>query len=540
MALLRDTYEALEAVLGTENISEEPVILDAYAFQCGEGGSEAKFGGKFVARPEAVLLPASTEEVQAIVKVCNRYKVKFKAFGTGYGFWGSPSYEGVVQLDLRRMNRILEIDEKNMRAVVEPYVSAVQLQVEAQQFGLNCHFIGAGASSSVVATTTSMQGYGSDGIYMGVSARNILGAEWVLPTGEILRIGSRGSGMGWFCGDGPGPSLRGIMRGALGAAGGFGVFTKVATKLYAWPGPPVMPIVGDTPRYNTPLPDNFSCYVVAFPSWKEHGVFWRKIGEAEIGYHSHKLLTNCLRDIGILMSGKVGKDIDQLEEVMNMPETEELLKECLCSSRIVLAGHSPRHTEYQERVLREILAKTGGHIVEFFTAPPYRNGLLLSEIKHSSANEVFNFSGNYGTTFGFLAPADTSEYRIKLGEELKQKHIDEANGKIITVAEDMAASLYEQGQIGAEFEEIVYYDPHDLESCRAAYKYKIAARDLATERGLPVGMGLWGNLGTDEELGKYLSHPIRAPYFHWQRRVKEAFDVNNTSADGYVTLEEKK
>ena len=49
-----------------------------------------------------MVLPGSTEEVQAVVKTCNRYKIKFKAFSTGWGFWGGPGSECVIQLDLRR------------------------------------------------------------------------------------------------------------------------------------------------------------------------------------------------------------------------------------------------------------------------------------------------------------------------------------------------------------------------------------------------------------------------------------------------------
>ena len=78
-----------------------------------------------------MIVPGSTEEIQAIVKVCNRYKVKFKAHCTGFGPNGMIGEEGFLSIDLRRMDRILEIDEKNMYAVVEPYVSLGALTLEA-------------------------------------------------------------------------------------------------------------------------------------------------------------------------------------------------------------------------------------------------------------------------------------------------------------------------------------------------------------------------------------------------------------------------
>ena len=68
--------------------------------------------------------------------------MKFKPFSTGWGLFSAPFAKDVISLDLRRMNRILEIDEKNMFAVVEPYVINVQLQAELMKRGLNTHMIG--------------------------------------------------------------------------------------------------------------------------------------------------------------------------------------------------------------------------------------------------------------------------------------------------------------------------------------------------------------------------------------------------------------
>ncbi len=232
-----EAYEALQETVGEENVSREPAVLDSYAWQPFLNEDPELW----TSRPEVVILPASTEEVQAVVKACGKHGLKFKALCTGWGVHAGPTSEGVVQIDLRRMDRILEIDEKNMYAVVEPYVSGAQLQAEVMKRGLNTHLIGAGPVCSPLASATSMHGVGHDGIYMSYSPRNVLGVEWVLPTGEVLYLGTPGSGMDWFCGDGPGPSLRGIMRGSSGAFGGLGGFTKCALKLSPWPGPTAIP-----------------------------------------------------------------------------------------------------------------------------------------------------------------------------------------------------------------------------------------------------------------------------------------------------------
>src|SRR3972149_4486328 len=117
MALDRSIYRAFEDVVGPENIADAPVILDSYAWRSGLVATPVKFVPRF----EAVTLPKDTGEVQAIVRLCNRFKLQFKASSTGWGGYCDPTGPGVIKMDLRRMNRIIEINEKSMYAVVEPY-----------------------------------------------------------------------------------------------------------------------------------------------------------------------------------------------------------------------------------------------------------------------------------------------------------------------------------------------------------------------------------------------------------------------------------
>lgn len=119
--MLEDSvYAKFRDVVGERFITRTPAILDTYAFQwCYEiesvqrGEAPSRFG----IRPGAVILPETTEEVQAIVKICNDHDVKFKPFSTGMGPWAGVSHPRSIQIDLRRMNRIIEIDSKNMYAV---------------------------------------------------------------------------------------------------------------------------------------------------------------------------------------------------------------------------------------------------------------------------------------------------------------------------------------------------------------------------------------------------------------------------------------
>ena len=81
MSLSKDTYRELEDIVGTENISDDLAVLEPYSF-AGFGGGVGGWSAesRFLPRSDAVVLPGSTEEVQAIIKLCNRRRITSKAF----------------------------------------------------------------------------------------------------------------------------------------------------------------------------------------------------------------------------------------------------------------------------------------------------------------------------------------------------------------------------------------------------------------------------------------------------------------------------
>ncbi|MFX1482418.1 MAG: FAD-binding oxidoreductase, partial [Promethearchaeota archaeon] len=112
-----NVYKKLSDIVGERFITRAPAILDTYAFQWGNEIESVQRGeepSRFGIRPAAVVLPKAVEEVQAIVKICNEHEITFKAFSTGMGPWASVSQQRSIQIDLRRMNRIIEVDDKNM------------------------------------------------------------------------------------------------------------------------------------------------------------------------------------------------------------------------------------------------------------------------------------------------------------------------------------------------------------------------------------------------------------------------------------------
>ena len=202
MKLTNDEYKALEEIVGPEYISQDPVIMESYSQVW---GNKLEFGDKRHTPPGAVILPANTAEIQKIVRFCNKAGILFKASARAFEYVATyMANERSLLIELRRLNRILDIDEKNMHAVVEPFVTVYQLQDAAGKVGLYTGKPGVGYTASVISLACCHQEMTISQLYTSGYGRNVLGAEWVLPTGDILNLGTANRDGGWFSGDGPG------------------------------------------------------------------------------------------------------------------------------------------------------------------------------------------------------------------------------------------------------------------------------------------------------------------------------------------------
>ncbi len=110
MKLTNDEYKALEDIVRPEYISQEPVIMESYNQVW---GNKLAFGDKRHNPPAAVLLPANTEQVQKIVRFCNKAGILFKASARAFEYVATyMANERSIILELKRMNRILDISRK--------------------------------------------------------------------------------------------------------------------------------------------------------------------------------------------------------------------------------------------------------------------------------------------------------------------------------------------------------------------------------------------------------------------------------------------
>ncbi len=537
MALSSEAYEALEEIVGSDNITREPATLDSYAYQwMAELVTDVSGGSRFLDRPEAVLMPGSAEDVQAVVKACNRYKIKYHVFSTGWGPWAASPSAGQILMDLRRMDKIIEIDEQNMFAVVEPYVVAAQLQAEAMKVGLNNHISGAGAGTSVLANACCFQGGGPDVIYFASPQDSILSIEWVTPTGDILRTGSMGSGLGWFCAEGPGPSTQGVIRGALGGAGGWGVVTKVAIRLVHWPGPAQMPIEGTVPAYRAQLPeDHFKAAFPAFPSLQKFADAIYRIYDSEIGYIAHRqfiMWGDELQAAFLKIVTDPTKQLCDIPELLETPEIQKLTEEMRRNFQLILVGMTPRDLEYQKKVLDEILKATDGWNIAFVDEPTIQQYVLLFMLKLCFKNLNFTATGGFIDTYNSVASPDVwASGEIEAGKALLKKYA----GRIADAGDQAMGPVGGQGGGGVTgWEDFVFYDPQDEDSRKAAAEVSDEGDRLKAAQGRPPGGMLYGLArATHADVNVRAKKLSRSPEYNWQRKIKEALDPNEVGSGNY-------
>ncbi|QGJ68438.1 Glycolate oxidase subunit GlcD [Planctomycetales bacterium 10988] len=172
--------------------------------------------------PDLVVLPETTEEVVAIVKLCNEYQVPFLPRGAGTSLAGGCfPFDGGVMIVLTRMKKIIELQVRDRYAVVQPGVINSALTRALQ--GTGYHY--APDPSSQIACTiggnVATNSGGPHTLKYGVTVNHILGLEIVLHDGSILELGGP-------TGEQFGPDLISVF---VGSEGTFGICTKVWVRL---------------------------------------------------------------------------------------------------------------------------------------------------------------------------------------------------------------------------------------------------------------------------------------------------------------------
>jgi glycolate oxidase len=172
----------LQSLLGAQHVR-----LDAET--CVKYGTDALKRGH---PADVVVFPGTSGEVAAVMGLCNAHRIPVVPRGAGTGYTGGavPTSGGVV-LSLERMNRILEIDETNLIAIVEPNVVTGDLQDAVERVGLFYPPDPASLRQSVIGGNVAECAGGPRAFKYGTTKQYVLGLEAVLPTGEIIETGGK-------------------------------------------------------------------------------------------------------------------------------------------------------------------------------------------------------------------------------------------------------------------------------------------------------------------------------------------------------------
>jgi glycolate oxidase len=207
-----ERFRALREIVGSHGYLDTPHDLALYEYDAGNDK----------ARPELVLFPRSTEEVAAIVKRTAEQHIPIVGRGAGTGLSGGaiPRSGGVV-IAFARMNRILEIDLPNERAVVQPGVVNLDLTRAVEAHGL---FYAPDPSSQRACTIGGNVAENSGGPHTlahGVTTNHVLGLEFVTPDGSVYTTGGPELDL-------PGYDLTGLLTGSEGT---LVLVTKITVRL---------------------------------------------------------------------------------------------------------------------------------------------------------------------------------------------------------------------------------------------------------------------------------------------------------------------
>jgi len=210
--------EHFTSIVGDENIYSDKAHLIAYSYDATREHFE----------PDAVVFPRHEEDVSAILKYCNEHHIVIVPRGAGSGFTGGalPSSGGIVLAMEKHMNKILEIDMKNMVAIVQPGVVNMELQKAVEEVGLFYPPDPASQDYSTLGGNVSENAGGMRAAKYGITKDYVMATRAVLPNGDVIKAGKR------TIKDVAGYNISGIL---IASEGTLAVLTEITLKLIPKP-----------------------------------------------------------------------------------------------------------------------------------------------------------------------------------------------------------------------------------------------------------------------------------------------------------------
>ena len=205
-------------LLGEENVYDDKAHMIAYSYDATRNHFE----------PDAVVFPRNEEDISEILRYCNEHGIVIVPRGAGSGFTGGalPSKGGIVLAFEKHMNKILEIDMKNMVAVVQPGVINKDLQRAVEEVGLFYPPDPASQEYSTIGGNVSENAGGMRAAKYGITKDYVMAIRAVLPNGDVIRAGKR------TIKDVAGYNIPGIL---VGSEGTLAVLSEITLKLIPKP-----------------------------------------------------------------------------------------------------------------------------------------------------------------------------------------------------------------------------------------------------------------------------------------------------------------
>jgi len=177
-------------------------------------------------RPGAVVFPQNTDQVSRVLRLAHEKKVPVVPRGAGTGLSGGAiARKEAIVLSLSRMNRILEIDIPNQRAVVQPGVVNLELSNATAPFGFYYAPDPSSQKACTIGGNVAENSGGPHTLALGVTANHVTGLEVVLPDGRIMELGGKAQ-------DSCGLDLTGFF---VGSEGTLGIATRITVRLTRLP-----------------------------------------------------------------------------------------------------------------------------------------------------------------------------------------------------------------------------------------------------------------------------------------------------------------